>query len=60
MSMNQKQKWKQKLKKSLKRKNLENKLLAMQDKKVAMQTCKIYQERNGFSRVRCTNMQWVM
>ena len=58
--MDQKQKWKQKLKKSLKRKNLENKLLAMRDKKVAMQTCKIYQERNGFSRVRCTNMQWVM
>ena len=39
--MNQKWKWKQKLKKNLKRNDLESKLLAMLDKKVTMQMCKM-------------------
>ena len=41
ISMSQNQKRKQKLKKYRKRKNLENKLLTMADKKVTIQTCKV-------------------
>ena len=41
ISMSQNQKRKQKLKKYRKRKNLENKLLTMPDKKVTIQTCKV-------------------